>query len=62
MDFVAECGVHEKELYRIQGGAPADEGEWPWMAALLRDGTDQFCGGVLVSDRHILTVAHCVQG
>ncbi|XP_057369709.1 serine proteinase stubble-like isoform X1 [Daphnia carinata] len=54
------CGEHMKQTTRIVGGQPADKGEWPWMAALLRDMTDQYCGGVLITDQHILTASHCV--
>lgn len=55
------CGERDGRITtRIVGGKPADKGEWPWMAALLRDGDDQFCGGVLISDQHILTASHCV--
>lgn len=52
--------MHDKQHSRIVGGKPADKGEWPWMAALLREGEDQFCGGVLITDQHVLTAAHCV--
>ena len=45
---------------RIVGGKPADANEWPWMAALLHDKTDQFCGGVLITDQHVLTASSCV--
>ena len=44
---------------RIVSGWDADEGEWPWIAALLNNGR-QFCGGSLISRKHILTAAHCV--
>jgi hypothetical protein len=54
------CGELRKQMTRIVGGVPADTGEWPWMAALLRDKTDQYCGGVLITDQHILTASHCV--
>jgi secreted trypsin-like serine protease len=54
------CGELMKQTTRIVGGVPADKGEWPWMAALLRDKTDQYCGGVLITDQHILTASHCV--
>merc|ERR1719277_2369741 len=39
--------------FRVVNGWPADEGEWPWIAALLQNGR-QFCGGSLISKKHIL--------
>ena len=56
------CGVSLKDGRRIVGGKPADPQEYPWTAALLRNGATQYCGGVLITDRHVLTAAHCVQG
>lgn len=57
-----KCGMNTKIGTRIVGGRPADPQEWPWMAALLRKDMAQYCGGVLITDRHVLTAAHCVQG
>lgn len=55
------CGVATKQFPKIAGGRPADPGEYPWMAALItrniRSGA--FCGGVLITDRHVLSAAHC---
>lgn len=51
-----------KSFPKITGGRPADPGEWPWMAALLRRGPQNaYCGGVLITDRHVLTAAHCTR-
>jgi trypsin len=51
----------------IVGGAPADPGRWPWMVAVLdaheRDaGWAQFCGGVVIAPRRVLTAGHCILG
>nr|CAD7455006.1 unnamed protein product [Timema tahoe] len=54
------CGVSSLQGTRIVGGQPADPMEWPWTVALLRNKVDQYCGGVLITDRHVLTAAHCV--
>lgn len=55
------CGVSTRQFPKITGGRPADPGEYPWMAALItrRDATGAFCGGVLITDRHVLSAAHC---
>ncbi|CAK9807422.1 Proclotting enzyme [Anthophora quadrimaculata] len=54
------CGTTWKSRGKLVGGRPADPTEWPWMAALLRKDQIQYCGGVLITDRHVLTAAHCV--
>lgn len=55
------CGLSTKSFSKIVGGRPADPNEWPWMVAILRRGYSRvFCGGVLITDRHVLTASHCI--
>jgi secreted trypsin-like serine protease len=48
-------------LTRVIGGRESDEGDWPWMAALiLKDESEQYCAGSLINDQFVLTAAHCL--
>jgi secreted trypsin-like serine protease len=49
----------DKQHQRITGGSAADRGQFPWQAAIIIDST-YFCGGSLISNRIVLTAAHCV--
>ena len=56
------CGLASTS--RIVGGEEADPGQFPLTAALLRiDWNDRlWCGGAIISNRFILTAAHCIKG
>ena len=53
------CG-HAQRSKRIVGGSETEVNEYPWMAFIsTRHGSR--CGGSLISDRWVVTAAHCAR-
>lgn len=43
------------------GGQVSQEAEWPWQVSLHIKGTGHTCGASVLSNRWLLTAAHCVR-
>lgn len=59
----ATCGRvrSHSRVRRVIGGNRAPQGTWPWQAALRLYTGQYVCGAVLISDRWLVTAAHCTQ-
>ena len=61
--FFLGCGFAPRRLAvltRVVGGRESDEGDWPWMAALIENESEQYCAGSLINEQFVLTAAHCL--
>ena len=57
-----DCGVRRiSTSATVFGGNDTEPGDWPWMAHIEVLGGIENCGGALISNRHVLTAAHCFE-
>uniref|UniRef100_A0A0M3I2H8 Peptidase S1 domain-containing protein n=1 Tax=Ascaris lumbricoides TaxID=6252 RepID=A0A0M3I2H8_ASCLU len=64
--YCQECGLKKdfNPLLRIVGGEESTSTSWPWQALLMtydKNGIGLMCGASLITDRWLLTAAHCAQ-
>lgn len=46
---------------RVVGGRASQPRAWPFLVAIYKDGNFH-CGGVILSEVHVLTAGHCMDG
>ncbi|XP_029455857.1 ovochymase-1 [Rhinatrema bivittatum] len=57
-DVNAKVVLDEQARPRVVGGVPAPYGSWPWIVS-LQNNNQHYCGGTLISNKYIVTAAHC---
>ncbi|KAF4523169.1 hypothetical protein B566_EDAN002427, partial [Ephemera danica] len=59
------CGVRDNSVPLVMRGEATKPGDWPWLAAIFMRSRynlgEFFCGGSLVSAKHVVTAAHCIR-
>ncbi|XP_026519701.1 suppressor of tumorigenicity 14 protein homolog [Notechis scutatus] len=55
------CGRSQITKLRIVGGEESKPGKWPWQASLQLGKSGHVCGASLISNRWLVSAAHCFQ-
>ncbi|RNA07917.1 chymotrypsinogen 2-like [Brachionus plicatilis] len=53
--------IENLPLYRIINGYTTSVFSWPWIASIHDENNDHICAATIVSQKYLLTAAHCVR-
>lgn len=60
--FDVSCGNIFLTKGLIHGGNKTQHGQWPFLAGILKKASKKFfCGGSVITNKHVLTAAHCME-
>lgn len=58
--LISAINAEHQSAERVIGGSDAQEGQFPYQIS-LRVGGSHVCGGTIISNKFVLTAAHCVE-
>lgn len=60
-DVIDDVDTNDVGTNAIFGGTPVNASEYKYFSAVFNSETENGCGAILITERHFLTAAHCLE-